>query len=78
MKKQNHTQIAKANNQIHILKTTVKELQEQLASKQIALERRDRIVKEEVKRSKRLDEGLSKLRIELATLKNKWYVRWFG
>lgn len=72
------TPLQKANNQIHILQTTVKELQEKLESNRIALERRDRIVLAEVDRCKRLGGELIQIRTELANLKKKWYVRWFS
>lgn len=76
--KQPTSELAKANNQIHILQTTVAELNAQLATAKTAVERRDRMIAEEVARSKKFDVALSEARVELATLRSKWYVRLFG
>lgn len=77
MKKQ-PTPLQKTINQIHILQTTVKELQDAIASNKTAIERRDRMLTNEVKRSNELAEKLGSLSRELIKLQSKWYVRWFG
>lgn len=71
------TPLQKANNQVHILQTTVTELNTQLAASKIALERRDRMLVEQIERADRLDKGLAQVRIELAGIKSKWYYSLF-